>query len=283
MALLIQGESVVMFWGNYGTLWWAVLGLSVLSVLFVRVGLAHFQREELLGREIDVLNIRWGWRTFISEFKGEAKSIWQWYKIVIPGTIKGLRWSLLISLVLIIVGVWLGTLQVNTFNVSLEASGLGNLNANLSSMAQMWPVGALGPVVAVFWQNLRVLLLGMVAGLLSFGILGVIPLLASVAVAGYLMALLQANGMAIGVYLIGFILPHGIIEIPAVMLATAAVMQAGVILATPNHDQTIGEVWIRSIANWAKIMVGVVIPMLVLSSMIEVWVTPRLALYLFFS
>ena len=58
-AFLIQGEAVMMFWGTNSTLWWAVVGLVVLSILLVRVGLAHFRREELLGREIDVLNIRW--------------------------------------------------------------------------------------------------------------------------------------------------------------------------------------------------------------------------------
>lgn len=58
MALLIQGESILLFWGNTLTLWLAVIGVSVLAVLLMRVGIAHFQREALLGREIDVLNLR---------------------------------------------------------------------------------------------------------------------------------------------------------------------------------------------------------------------------------
>ena len=67
-ALLIQGESVVIFWGDYTTLWWVVFGMRIFSILLVRVGLAHFRREELLGREIDVLNFRWGWKVFYSKF-----------------------------------------------------------------------------------------------------------------------------------------------------------------------------------------------------------------------
>jgi hypothetical protein len=51
-------------------------------------------------------------------------------------------------------------------------------------------------------------------------------------------------------------------------------------LATPDNKQTIGEVWIKMIANWVKVMLGLVIPMLILSAMIEVWVTPELALWL---
>ena len=64
MALLIQGESVMLFWGNDMALWLAVAGVSVLAVLLARVGIAHFQREALLGHEIDVLNVRWIGRTF---------------------------------------------------------------------------------------------------------------------------------------------------------------------------------------------------------------------------
>jgi ABC-type transport system involved in multi-copper enzyme maturation permease subunit len=37
-ALLIQGESVVIFWGDYTTLWWVVFGMTIFSILLVRVG-----------------------------------------------------------------------------------------------------------------------------------------------------------------------------------------------------------------------------------------------------
>jgi ABC-type Na+ efflux pump permease subunit len=68
IAILIQGESVLMFWGNNQILWMAVLGVSILGMLLVRVGMAHFQREALLGREIDILNIKWIIRKFWESF-----------------------------------------------------------------------------------------------------------------------------------------------------------------------------------------------------------------------
>lgn len=78
-AFLIQGESVVIFWGNQASLWWVAFGLLVVTVLFVRVGLAHFQREELLGHEIDTLNFRWMGKIFWRTFSGGAHSLKQWY------------------------------------------------------------------------------------------------------------------------------------------------------------------------------------------------------------
>jgi ABC-type Na+ efflux pump permease subunit len=46
MALLIQGESVVMFWGSFDTLWIIALGLLVVMVILVRMGVKTFNREE---------------------------------------------------------------------------------------------------------------------------------------------------------------------------------------------------------------------------------------------
>ena len=88
MALLIQGESVMLFWGNDKALWLAVAGVSVLSLLLARVGIAHFQREALLGHEIDVLNMRWIGRTFWQAFKGNAKSFPTWFRLEVLGTVR---------------------------------------------------------------------------------------------------------------------------------------------------------------------------------------------------
>ena len=62
MALLMQVEAVIMFWGQYDVLWMAILAQIVIARLLIRAGTAHFSREELLGRNVDVLNLRWAWR-----------------------------------------------------------------------------------------------------------------------------------------------------------------------------------------------------------------------------
>ena len=84
MALLIQGEAVVMLWANYDVLWWAVAGQFILAGLLVRMGVTHFNREELLGREMDALNFKWAWRVFRDEFTGGAKSPGQWLRLEVP-------------------------------------------------------------------------------------------------------------------------------------------------------------------------------------------------------
>ncbi|MDO9088057.1 MAG: stage II sporulation protein M [Anaerolineaceae bacterium] len=282
MALLIQGESIVMFWGNYGTLWWVVFGLSVLAVLLLRVGLAHFSREELLGREIDVLNIRWGWKIFKSGFLGKASNIKEWYQIEVVTTLKEMRISILIIFLFLLAGFYIGSTQISRFEFPIEQLGVENMEQQLIQLSSNWSIGNFSPVLLIFWQNFRVILISFVLGVITLGIFGVIPLMASIGIVGYIMALLEKIGLDVGTYFLGFIIPHGIFEIPAAIVAIAAIFHMGVLVATPDADLTIGEVWIKSIGNWSKVMVALVIPMLFIAAIIESWITPKLALWLLF-
>jgi uncharacterized membrane protein SpoIIM required for sporulation len=280
MALLIQGESIVMFWGDYLTLWWVVFGLFILAILLLRIGLAHFSREELLGREIDVLNFRWGWKVFRTSFIGNATNLWNWYKSEVFPYIKELRYSILVLSVLVLAGFLVGKSQISRFAFPMDQLGVENMKEQLAQLSQTWKIGNFSPVLLIFWQNIRVLLLAFILGIISLGIFGILPLFASVSIVGYVVGLLGNLGSSVSTYVLGFILPHGIIEIPAAIIATAAIYQIGVILATPNIQLTIGEVWLKSIANWAKVMVGVVIPMLLIAAIIEAWFTPAFALWI---
>jgi uncharacterized membrane protein SpoIIM required for sporulation/ABC-type transport system involved in multi-copper enzyme maturation permease subunit len=278
-ALLIQGESVVMFWGHTDRmLWWAVFGLSVLGILLVRVGLAHFQREELLGREIDVLNLRWMWKQFSKGFTNGAANPWQWYRQSVFPTLHRMRVSTRIVAIITAAAIVIGLTQVQRFNIPLPIDNLDQIDENLDFLVNSWTALNFQPVLFIFWNNLRVMLVAMILGYLSLGILGMLPLIASMGVVGYLLGLLADNGLPV-LDFVWLLIPHGIFEIPAAVLATAALLHAGVLLATPQPDKPVSEILLSSLADWAKVMVGVVIPLLLTASMIEAWFTPRLVLW----
>ena len=285
MALLIQAESVIMFWGDYRTLWWVILGLVVLTITFIRVGVAHFQREELLGREIDVLNLKWGWRVFRQAFTGEASSVSNWYLKEIPAAIGRLVKPSIILAVMALIGLAIGygmaADYMNTNGVPVIFQGTGVTPQKIQKLLAEWPLFSGEPVVSIWWQNVRALLIGMLMGAFTMGILGVFPLLATMALVGGTMAVIGYNDLPAGLIMIGLILPHGVIEVPAAIIACAAVLKSGAILATPSPGKTVGEVWVTALGEWAKIMVGAVIPLLLVAAGIEVWVTPRIASLLF--
>jgi uncharacterized membrane protein SpoIIM required for sporulation/ABC-type transport system involved in multi-copper enzyme maturation permease subunit len=281
-AFLIQWEALVMFWGNYSTLWWVVFGVLVLTVLLVRIGLAQFRREELLGREIDVLRLSFGWRVFRHAFTGGARNPIEWYRKVIPQTLRRLLLPSILVLGLVITGIYIGMAQVNRFAFLLDQTQFGQLKtANMNEILKNWPLFSASSILLVWWQNVRVLILAMVLGIFTFGVVGVMPLLATVGIAGYLIGALGRAGLPVATLAAGFILPHGIIEIPAAILATAAVLHAGAVLAKPVRGKTVGEVWLEALADWTKVMAGVVIPLLLVGAAVEVLVTPRIALLLF--
>ncbi|MDX1524439.1 MAG: ABC transporter permease subunit [Anaerolineae bacterium] len=49
MALLVQAESVIMFYAEYAALWWFVAGLLVVNLILMRMGIRLFNREEILS------------------------------------------------------------------------------------------------------------------------------------------------------------------------------------------------------------------------------------------
>lgn len=95
-AMLLVGESMIMFWARYHVLWWAIFGQILIAGLLVRTGVAYFNREELLGRELDALNLKWGWRVFWEAFSGKAKSLSEWFQQEIKATLKRMWLPLLL-------------------------------------------------------------------------------------------------------------------------------------------------------------------------------------------
>jgi uncharacterized membrane protein SpoIIM required for sporulation len=151
----------------------------------------------------------------------------------------------------------------------------------LTQSLQAWPLFSLSPVMAVWWQNVRVIFLSFLLGTFSFGVFGILPTLYSVSVTGFLMGTLSRVGIPIWAYLSGFILPHGVLELTAAAVGVAGILRMGATLATPTPGKSFGEVWLLAFADWVKVMAGIVIPLLFVAAAVEVWFTPRLALWLF--
>lgn len=281
MALLIQGESVVMFWGTYSVLWWVILALLVIAGLLIRTGIAHFSREELLGQELDMLNLRWGWQVFISEFRGGIGSILDWYRQVIKLFSAEMVVPILLTTLALLVGVWIGSSQAKIFVLPPEMLEMGEINRNFMAGTQMITFFSLSGVGAVWLHNLRAVLLASLFGIFSFGVLGVIVMMLPLVLVGYFMASLAANGIPPGLFLGAFILPHGILEIPAIILTGSAILRLGATLATPAQGKTIGEAFLRSLADWSRVMLGLVIPLLLGAAILEVFVTPLVIAWFF--
>jgi uncharacterized membrane protein SpoIIM required for sporulation/ABC-type transport system involved in multi-copper enzyme maturation permease subunit len=280
VAVLMQGESALLFWGNSQVLWLAVAGVMILAGLIIRVGLSHFQREYLLGREIDVLDVRWAWRTFWGYFKGEASSIGEWYRSEIRKVLRQLSLPVSVLVILAVITLWAGfqwTIATVPEYVDIASpEAVRRISERFENSTTLISLGQNLSAPFIFIHNIRAVGLILLAGLVSFSVLGMFVYIINLSTVGILLGVFQLLGYSPITLTIAGLLPHGIFEIPALILASAAMLRIGVVLVTPQMGRSLGEVMLELLADWAKITVGVVVPLLLVAAVIETYLTPVL-------
>jgi uncharacterized membrane protein SpoIIM required for sporulation len=311
VALLIQGESALMFWGTNDILWLAVFGVAVMSGLIVRLGLVHFKRENLLGREIDMLNLNWAGQTFWQSFSGSSTpsglgryifALWKdlrkavpdesqrlslvealwldlrgigtWYRYEIPKTLRKMSTAFWITLIIGVAALLAAYFYVD-LNVSAGSLDVETIREARTAVREAVLQGEITPWF-LFSHNLQAELGISALGLFSFGVLGIVVYIANFALIGGVLAASQVVGVSPLLVFMAGVLPHGIFEFPSIILVSSAILYIGVELVTPKDGRTIGEAFIISIADLLKILLGVCIPLLVVAALVEGWITPKI-------
>lgn len=270
ITMLMMGETALFIRLNNQVLWFAVLAVTIMAGLLVRLGLAHFQREYLLGREIDVLNIRWMWKMFWAYFRGGAENFREWFAISLRPALAKLILPIAILLIIIPMALWMGY----DISTDLEAGKVENFRNEFCAPASEGVTdGITSP--GYFMHNVRSVTAIAFMGLFSFGVLGIGLYMVNIGQIGLLYGLSQRAGLEPLQASLALFLPHGYFEIPAIIISSAAVLHIGLMLVTPNARRTLGEVVIEALADWFKVLVAIVAPLLAIASVIEAYVTPQ--------
>lgn len=280
VAFLLQGETILIFWGNEDVLWFAIVGVTLLATLLVRLGLSHFRREYLLGREIDTLNFKLISRTFRSHFRGQATSISGWYRNELPVTVRQLRQPLMLVVGLAVIAsvasyVWVVT-NVPAYITLTPERTLEFRTFIADNLANLDSLGEALPAPVLFLHNARTTIVFLLLGLVSFGTLGLTLFIGNIALVGGVLGGAQLVGYSPLLAFAAGILPHGIFELSAIILATAAMLKVGAQLVTPQAEKSLGEILLISLADWFRIFVGIVLPFLAVAALIEIYITPLL-------
>lgn len=288
MALLVQGEALIMFWANYGVLWWIVLFLLVVGVVLVRMGIHIFNREELLGREIDELNLPFLWRVFVRHLRWEPwffgrdvtkMAPWaRWLSVLgglyvrdIPAILRRSRLAILTVVIAVVFSAYLGYDFAARYPFP---EAIWQEQVSIESFAQSQNLGLFSfSAWDVFLHNLRVLAAGVLLAVFSFGTLAIALMMLPLAVIFFL--IVQAAHMYDPVaFFSAAVLPHGTLEIPAAIIATALSVRLGATFMAPPRGVTVGEGWLWALADLVKAFLALVVPLLALAAVIEVYVTP---------
>jgi uncharacterized membrane protein SpoIIM required for sporulation len=297
MALLVQGEALIMFWGNYDALWWIVVFLIVADVILVRMGVHIFNREELLGSEIDQLNLRHVWRTFWSHLQWEP-----WFPRRDPSHLPaGLRWvgalgglyrhhlpqvllesrlAVAVVVVALVLAVAVGLGFAAEYPLPVEL--LGGQVVSADSFSDTRVLGVLSFTTGgILGHNFRVLVGSALLAVFSFGSLAIALTMAPLAVVAFLVAEAANLGYDPWLFLAVGVLPHGALEIPAVILSTAMAVRMGAVFMSPPKGMAVGEAWLRSVADFIKVFVFLVVPLLAGAAAVEAHLTPALVIHVF--
>jgi uncharacterized membrane protein SpoIIM required for sporulation/ABC-type transport system involved in multi-copper enzyme maturation permease subunit len=282
MAMLLQIEAVILFQAIWDVMWGIVLALMVVALILIRMGVQLFNREELLGREIDSISLRGIMRRagqyFVAITPNQPRAHFNpigLYRYHVPAALRRSRHAILavalaLSVSLIVAWVWGNrfSLPPGALDFShLNSASFDNAAANFLLPSFTWP--------AVWWNNTRAVLLYFVASMFSFGSLAIALIILPVAPIGFIAALVSNSGFNPLVFLAAFILPHGIFELPAVIIGAAAAVRVGASLINRDRTLTLGEGWWSAIMDFCKLLIFVVIPLLLIAAIFEVHVTPR--------
>ena len=97
----------------------------------------------------------------------------------------------------------------------------------------------MGNVLYIWMHNLRAAGLAWLAGTFTFSVGGVLMLMLPLTLIGFLAGVAGLAGINPWLFMAAFTLPHGLLEIPAILLTGAAILRVGATFVTPAR--TIGE------------------------------------------
>jgi uncharacterized membrane protein SpoIIM required for sporulation len=279
MALLVQGEAAVMFWARYDVLWVIIFGLVMIFAVLVRMGFKLINREELLGREIDDLNLRGAWRTFTAQFMGSAGGPpMRWFRVEVLGTVGRMRVPMMLMAGLVAAGFVIGFTYAPIYRLPPAIFDLSHVSVDLKARLEQFSLFTPQGVGLVFFQNFRAILLATALGIFSFGVVAAVIYMLPLGLAGYFAGQVALAGGNPWLFLLAFILPHGIAEISAILLVGGATLRLGASLIAPPPGRSVFEGWLIALADWCKIFLSLVLPLLIIAAILEVFLTPQIIL-----
>jgi stage II sporulation protein M len=180
------------------------------------------------------------------------------------------------------VSVWMGHDWIvdNVSQVIAKATPerIEKLEAGIRQMPDLSNLQGSINAPSLFLNNTRAVALIFFAGLVSFGVLGILLYMVNIGVIGGLFALFELLGVQPWPMFLAGVAPHGIFEIPALMIGSAVALYMGASIVTPQTGKSMGEVILELLADWVKIFLGVVVPLLAIAAVIEAYITPGLLL-----
>lgn len=271
MSGVIQGESVLIISHLEWVLWAVAVMLAVVALLLLRLGIIGFNRENILAKESRPPNRR----AWLRRLAGPIPTSWAGWRGLAaraarstPASFGRSRGAIGVSAALLVVGVAFGALAQQYDLV--PGSPVAQLVASKAAVGHEAVFGTPPFFLLILRNNLLVGLLMLALAPLTLGSFGGLATLVNGFVVGYLGGVFF-NFSRLGFFLCG-IVPHGVIELPALVLAAAFALRVGASMVRPSTEGWVAGVRL-SLADYLRGAL-VFVPMFAIAAYIEAYVTP---------
>jgi uncharacterized membrane protein SpoIIM required for sporulation/ABC-type transport system involved in multi-copper enzyme maturation permease subunit len=280
-ASLLQLEALLIIANRWDVLGLVALGLLTVALMLGRTGVQGFNREEILSREHEQFNLTTIRRRFATVFReyrpagvpldayaGLPFSPRRFYRHELPALLRECRLPLGVALAAALLGLGAGSW------LSFEGYGHALLTDALQQAIGRPPAPGVALAAEIFVRNIRVALLSSVLSALAFGIFAFLVPAVAFAQVGYVATWLVADGGDPWRFILGYVVPHGIVELPTAIIGAALGLRVGAALMSPPPGFTVGENLLWALANFLKTYLLLLVPLFLLAALIEGLLTP---------
>jgi uncharacterized membrane protein SpoIIM required for sporulation len=294
VAVTIQLQALLIISRRWEVMWFVVLALIVVAMGLIRTGMAAFNREEILSREHEQFNfevVKQNLARFFREYhpagvspdsyRGDPFSPRRFYTREFLPLLRELRLPLAMSLLAAMLGILTGWYIADDFRL------IGDLQEGadtvIASVGQP-PLPRSSPWLAlgIFANNIRVSLLSNIFSTFALGVFAfMVPFVAftQIGFVSFKLAGLGGSWVSMGAdsplqFIVAYVLPHGIIELPTFILGAALGIRIGASLMSPPAPFTVGQNLLWAIGNFFKVWLLVLLPLTLLASLVEGLITP---------
>lgn len=281
VALAVQAEVMLVLTGQAHVLWFILAAFVVISAMLVRMGIQLFNREEILTRENDILDFRSVgnhilrlWHQVPGRAPGREGRLTpgRLYRTDVPGLLGAYRGPMLLVVGALASGGIIGYVMALWYPLDIRQGFL----AHTAESGTLAGIAGGFSVTGVFLHNLRSVVVAGALSLVTFGAAGVIMAVLSAGSVGFLAGQAGLAGADVPLFLLALVAPHGVIEVPALIIASAFNLWLGMCLMTIPRHRTLGQGLMLALVNWVK-GAALFVPLLFVAAVVEVKITPLIA------
>ncbi|MSQ15275.1 MAG: hypothetical protein EXR50_05375 [Dehalococcoidia bacterium] len=289
MALSVQGQVLLILTGYGYILWFMVAGFLGIAAILVRMGVTVFDREAVLTRENDDLHItsiaeklaRLWRRLPNNAFAGDEVPstgihLVRLFRADIPQIIGLAKIPILVAVGVLVSSAIMGFLFAMEHPIPMGELRVSEIVNERTSLA----LGVLIEPKSIFVHNIRTITIAAILSIFTFGLAGLMVIVLTFGLVGFVLGEAMVAGIAPMPFIVGFLLPHGVLEVPAMILASALSLRVGMSIMSPPSGVGYVENLLFSLVNWVK-GAALFVPIFLAAAIIEARLTPQIALWIF--